>query len=100
MKLIYLCALISLATAYDDIQGVNQVHLSLGEKPREFVVTYSSPFPLLENLVMYDCPEAEDSTTHLSHGWERKFVDNGTLHHTQYIYRHNLEVMEERVKCE
>lgn len=64
----------------------NQVHLSLGANWNEIVVTWSTPHVVASPIVQFvDVNE----TAPLQHALaiSERFVDNGTLHHEQYIHR-------------
>jgi hypothetical protein len=89
-----LSALLSCARADD--YAPNQIHLSLGQnKVTEMTVTWSTSLdPLTNQQVEYwACAEVggdSTNTTFLSPSTSTMFVDNGTLHHTQYIHRASL----------
>ena len=73
----------------------NQVHLSLGSTPNTYVVTWSTNHSLsaiggsLVELVLVDSP----SKTRTVLGNEDIFVDNGTLHHSQFMHRAALTAL-------
>jgi hypothetical protein len=75
----------------------SQVHLSLGAALNTFVVTWSTPSDDACSLVAVDFEPppmslermlfVEPPPTTYFEGDAERFVDNGTLHHTQYIHR-------------
>ena len=85
----------------------SQVHLSLGKNASEAVVTWSTPLEGASSAVQFSLcnnATASDDAVALLHKWMtppqevqgyvRKFVDNGTLHHTQFIHRATLKPLE------
>lgn len=78
----------------------NQIHLSLGQnKISEMTVTWSTALdPTSNQQVKYwSCDAVQDDPTNntiLSPSTSTKFVDNGTLQHTQYIHRASLVDLE------
>lgn len=98
MRLLPLLLMLMLETAcaVHEANPAGQVHLALGDTADSAVVTWSCPLPLSRSAVQYrECagsrtPHAIAATTLLARGTEHKFVDNGTLHNTQYIHRVTL----------
>jgi hypothetical protein len=94
--------LLALIKSYMLFTGVNQVHLSLGEVRDTMVVTWSTPFPATARLRFSLL--SDDSNTSGTFqpievsGWSKRFVDNGTLHHTQFIHRATMSHLKEKQK--
>jgi len=62
-----------------------QVHLSLGAIPNTYTVTWLTPQPLLPKAQLFlDAPDIDRKTIN---GTTEIFIDNGTLHRTQYVHR-------------
>jgi len=78
------------------LNGANQVHLSLGEHSNEVVVTWSTPTSA-SSEVRFGLSSSFPGNAKSVIGFETIFVDNGTLHHTQYIHRAHLQQLEELV---
>ena len=74
----------------------NQVHLSLGENAGEVVVTWSTPLPPTSSSVRFGLDEGFPEQHHQQTGWSTQFVDNGTLHHTQFVQRAVLSSLKDR----
>jgi len=64
----------------------SQVHLSLTEDYTQMLVTWSTTSPS-RSEVIYGQAANWPHLDHRAHGVMHKLVDNGTLHHTQYIHR-------------
>eukprot|EP00697_Spironema_sp_BW2_P000969 gnl/Spiro4/11323_TR5977_c0_g1_i2.p1 gnl/Spiro4/11323_TR5977_c0_g1~~gnl/Spiro4/11323_TR5977_c0_g1_i2.p1 ORF type:complete len:487 (-),score=163.52 gnl/Spiro4/11323_TR5977_c0_g1_i2:114-1538(-) len=73
--------------AHSGIDGANQVHLALGEREDEVVVTWLSSREALPSVARFGPAATFPADTRIVHGFVRKFVDNGTLHHTQWVHR-------------
>jgi hypothetical protein len=67
-----------------------QVHIALTRNPSEMQVTWST-FAVGPSQVRYGHADRFPNLPHIADGFITKFVDNGTLHHTQYIHRVTLE---------
>eukprot|EP00128_Syssomonas_multiformis_P018375 Colp12_sorted_trinity150504_noHs@25682 len=74
--------------------GANQVHLALGAKSDEVTVTWSTPLSA-SSEARFGLSDGFPSNAMYASGIEKIFVDNGTLHHTQYIHRVTLRPLKE-----
>ena len=74
----------------------NQVHLSLGSTPNTYVVTWSTNYSLVTlggSVVELTLVDSESKRREIL-GSEDVFVDNGTLHHSQFMHRAALTALE------
>ena len=86
-RLLIICVvLLSLASGVQS-QIAGQVHLSFGEKPFEYVATWSTPLPVQFSRARYGVSDNYPANAVEVSGWQSKFVDGGELANTQYIHR-------------
>lgn len=73
--------------------SATQVHIALTDDPTEMQVTWST-FGMGPSNVRYGRADSFPNLGSVAQGFVTKFVDNGTLHHTQYVHRATLEGLE------
>jgi hypothetical protein len=75
-----------------------QIHLSFTANAEdEMMVTWSTKHPA-SSEVRYGLAESFPQVSAVAEGYEKKFVDNGTLHHTQYMHRTVLPHLKSRTE--
>eukprot|EP01137_Pigoraptor_chileana_P002603 Opistho-2@41675 len=79
------------------INGANQVHLALGGEQDEITVTWLTPEPA-SSRARYGLAASFPDIAIEVEGYAKVFVDNGTLHHTQYVHRATFASLKERAR--
>ncbi|KAL5009257.1 hypothetical protein ScPMuIL_014838 [Solemya velum] len=82
--LVWVVAVLFQSTVYGDPHQPQQVHLSFGDDPTKMIVVWNTPEPTPNASVEYG---QLSSASRYANATMTKFVDGGSLHHVQYIYR-------------